>query len=593
MCGLVAFFRAEASGGLPKAGLSEAMRLMHKRGPDGAGVWSDGSALLGHRRLAIIDLDPKSAQPMVSPCGRYRLVFNGEIYNYRELRAELAASGVRFVTESDTEVIVALYARHGESMLPRLRGMFAFVIWDSLTQAGFAARDPYGIKPLYYAQTSEGIWFASQVKALLATKHIPTTSCPKGQSGFWLTGSVPEPYTWFDAIKALPAGHWARFSNGRLQAPPQCWWNIADDFFGTSQQESASIQDEVREALLDSMRSHLVADVPVGVFLSGGIDSGSIAGMMVELGYRDLHGITVGFREFEGRHENEVPVAAQVAERYGIRHHVRWVTKAEFDADLPLILGAMDQPSIDGVNTWFASKAVAELGLKVVVSGVGGDELFQGYSTFRRVPQLHRMVSTLSRIPGVSAIFKGACLFQAKRSANARWADIPAMGSSLPGAWLLSRGLFSGHELPSVMGKATELALHPMNWISEAAGSLPTDPRLVMAQMESLFYLRNQLLRDSDWASMAHSVELRTPLVDAHLLRCLSPYLARFRDYPNKSLLSGAVHPALPEAVTRRTKTGFGVPMDAWQSQSVSTKTGQSRQWAKHVAAQFASEFPA
>lgn len=592
MCGLIVFNPMGVIDSTDWDALRIGLERMRSRGPDGERVWDSQHALLGHCRLAIIDLDPKSAQPMVSPCGRYRIVFNGEIYNYRELRADLAGSGVNFATESDTEVIVALFAREGERMLPRLRGMFTFAIWDTLTQTGFAARDPYGIKPLYYAQTGEGIWFASQAKALLATGRVPTSSCPKGQSGFWLTGSVPEPYTWFEAIKALPAGHWVRFSQGRLQEEPTCWWNIADDFLAEPQHRSASIQDEVREALLESMRSHLVADVQVGVFLSGGIDSGSLAGMMVELGYRNLHGITVGFREFEGRHENEVPVAGRIAERYGIHHHVRWVTKAEFDADLPRILDAMDQPSIDGVNTWFASKAVAELGLKVVVSGVGGDELFQGYSSFRRVPKMHRIVSAVNSIPCAGAIFSQACRFQAKRSGNPRWTDVPTMGSSLPGAWLLSRGLFSNHELPSLMGQSADAALQPIPWISEGSGSLPADPRLAMAQMESMFYLRNQLLRDSDWASMAHSIELRTPLVDAHLLRRLSPHLFRFRDYPNKSLLFGTVRPVLSEEVTKRTKTGFGVPMDAWLAHGTSAKAEQSRQWAKRVAANFISEFP-
>jgi asparagine synthase (glutamine-hydrolysing) len=587
MCGVVAFQSSNPPDESAHVALSKAMDSMHKRGPDGASTWADQSILLGHRRLAIIDLAPKSTQPMVSPCGRYRIVFNGEIYNYRELRAELTKQGINFATESDTEVIVALYSQYGERMLPLLRGMFAFVIWDSHEQQGFAARDPYGIKPLYYALTSEGIWFASQVKALLATGRVSRVPCSKGQSGFWLTGSVPEPYTWFDSIKALPAGHAAYFNNGRLQGTPICWWDIAADFAGTAASSILDIQVEVREALLDSMRCHLVADVPVGVFLSGGIDSGSLAGMMVELGYRDLHGVTIGFGEFEGQHQNEVPFAAQIAARYGIRHNVRWVTKSEFAADLPKIIDAMDQPSIDGVNTWYASKAVAELGLKVVVSGVGGDELFQGYSTFSRVPAMHQAVSAINRIPGMNVLFRQICRLQAKRSGNARWLDMPAMAGTLPGAWLLSRGLFSTGELPAVMGDLAGAGLSALDWISDAGGSLPADPRLAMAQMESVFYLRNQLLRDSDWASMAHGVELRTPLVDAHLLRRLAPHLANFRQYPNKSLLSGSVRPALPVTVTHRTKTGFGIPMDRWLSQELASKGGQSRQWANRLASQY------
>ncbi|MBF7730500.1 asparagine synthase (glutamine-hydrolyzing) [Pseudomonas sp. N040] len=597
MCGVIAFNARTGLQNTDEDAIRLALQSMQARGPDGEGVWQDERMILGHRRLSIIDLDPRAAQPMQSSCGRYLLAFNGEIYNFRELKAVLQDEGVAFRTESDSEVLLALYARHGDDMLPLLRGMFAFVIWDSVSRFGFAARDPYGIKPLYYAQTAEGVWFGSQVKALLATGRIDNSPCPEGQAGFWQLGSVPEPHTWYAAIKALPAGHCVHFGEGALTSAPHAWWRIADDFqaAGLPVVPEAELRVRVREAVLDSVREHMVSDVPVAVFLSGGIDSGALAGMMVELGARELHGITVAFREFAGTNDDEAPVAASIAEKYGIRHHVRWVSREEFQADLPKILQAMDQPTIDGVNTWFASKAVAELGLKVVVSGVGGDELFQGYESFEELPRLVARWRGLLRIPGMLAAGRLLSRLQVWRSGNARWRHAADCLRSMAGAWWLRRSLYAPEDLPALMGKAAAVpALRGVDvalWIAAMCGSLPADNRLALSQIESSTYLRNQLLRDSDWASMAHSVELRTPLVDAHLLRRLSPLLGQFGGYPGKSLLAQCVSPALPDEVTQRGKIGFGVPMDVWLGDIGLTRRGeQSREWAKRVAARFISK---
>ena len=225
MCGLVACF-GKPGAAMEPAPLKRALDRMHNRGPDAEGVWQEPGVWLGHRRLAILDLDERANQPMRSACGRYVIVFNGEIYNFRELRGELAAKGFAFRTSSDTEVLLALFAQEGAAMLPRLRGMFALVIWDSVARRAFAARDPYGIKPLYWAQTDDGVLLASQVKALLATGKVSRAPCALGQAGFWLLGSVAEPHTWYRDIRALPAGHCAWIEDGRM-GTPECWWDIA------------------------------------------------------------------------------------------------------------------------------------------------------------------------------------------------------------------------------------------------------------------------------------------------------------------------------------------------------------------------------
>lgn len=588
MCGLIAAF-IEATD--VADGVRRAMARMQRRGPDDAGSWQADGACLGHRRLAILDLDHRAAQPMQSADGRYVIAYNGEIYNFRELRQQREAAGDVFRTTSDTEVILALFAAEGEAMLPRLHGMFAFVIWDRQAKRAFAARDPYGIKPLYYARTAHGVLFASQVKALLATGLVSREPDPHGQAGFWLLGSVPEPATWYRDIRALPAGHSAWVGGDYLIAP-RPWYDIGDAWRAADSLPTlptAEVGERTREGLRESVRRHLVSDVPVGVFLSGGIDSGALAGLMVEAGGTELQGVTLAYDEFADSIEDEAPVAAQIAAHYGIRHHVRRVGRAEFLADLPRILDAMDQPSIDGINTWYASKAVAELGLKVVVSGVGGDELFQGYSSFRQLPRLVARARWL-RLPGFAPAAELAGRIQAHRTGNQRWRHAAHWAQTLPGAWWLRRSLFSPDDLPALMGvEAAREALEGFDADARTrrmTGPLPKDACLTLGQIESTTYLRNQLLRDSDWASMDHSLELRTPLVDAKLLQTLRSLLPSFSAFPRKALLAEAPTRPLPDAIRNRSKTGFGIPAERWLG-SVDNTTqfkGGSRELGRYVA---------
>lgn len=571
MCGFVGLLTQNGKAPIVEV-LKPALERMARRGPDAEGVWADETCAFGHRRLAILDLDERAAQPMHSSCGRYVIVFNGEIYNFTDLREELLSDGVRLRTSSDTEVILELFAKVGEGMLERLRGMFTFVIWDRVARRAFVARDPYGIKPLYFAMVEQGVLLGSQVKALLATGLVSRAPCPHGQAGFWLLGSVPEPHTWFRDVRAFPPGHCAWIENGMLGSP-RMWWDITEAWrtAPAASHPAGEIKEHVRSALLASVSAHMVSDVPVGVFLSGGIDSGALAAMMVEAGARNLRGITLAFDEFAGSKDDETPLASTLAAHYGIRHHVRRVTRDEFRADLPRILAAMDQPSIDGINTWYASKAVAELGIRVVVSGVGGDELFQGYRSFQQLPLLVTGWGLVSKVPGAMALAQVVANLQAKRTGNGRWRNMPEWLRTMSGAWWLRRSIMSPAELLELMG--TELAEEAMDGFVAAdrvcamSGSLPTNLRLALGQIESTTYLRNQLLRDSDWASMDHSVELRTPLVDAWLLRDLQRFLGAFRRFPNKRLLAEAPSRPLPEALIVREKTGFGIPVHSWRNE--------------------------
>lgn len=549
------------------ARMTDQMRL---RGPDAAGEWNDGVAFLGHRRLSIIDLDPRANQPFVSACGRYHAVFNGEIYNYAELRAGLLASGATLRTSSDTEVMVELIARRGVSGLALLRGMYAIAVWDSLERRLLLARDPYGIKPLYVAETPSGVAFASQVKALLRSGLLHGDTDPDSRLWFWLTGSVPEPRTWFKGVTALPPGSYAWVSE-RGVAPPFVYWDIADDYRCAAAVRGRAVdaRGRFRAAVSRSVEAHLVSDVPVAVLLSGGIDSGVIAALAVEhSGARAVSGITIAFDEFAGTPRDESPDSAVMARHLGIAHHVRHVSQREFEGFLPRVLEAMDQPSIDGINTWLATMAAAEQGLKVVLSGVGGDELLQGYAHFHSLPRLAAGWSRLSRIPGAMALASGAASLLEYGTGNSRWGHAPQLMRSLSGAWLLRRGLLSPESAARKSGHASRWDAAAVDGLARAvadsAGGVEGFERASLSLIESRTYLRNQLLRDSDWASMSHSVELRTPLVDAWLLREIAPLLGSLRDGHGKAMLCRTPARPIPAAIASRAKTGFGLPVGTW-----------------------------
>jgi asparagine synthase (glutamine-hydrolysing) len=569
MCGINGIVRlTPGSAPIDRAEVIRTRDAMTRRGPDDAGAWITEEAALASRRLAILDLSEAGRQPFASSDGRVRIVMNGEIYNFRALRKELADAGVVFRSQSDTEVVLHLYQREGAAMLPRLRGMFGLAIWDGRDDSAkrlLLARDPLGIKPLYYSIDPGGgglLRFASQVKALEAGGAVSREVDPAGLAGFLLWGSVPEPFTIRRAVRALPAGTFLTVENGRAGEPVP-FYRFGQRFGDGDLEPAAAVED--------SVRAHLVSDVPVAVFLSAGLDSGLIAALARRNLPEPPMTFTLRFDVLDGTPLDEGPLAAEVARALGTRHIERRVERADFAAAWPEALAAMDQPSIDGFNTWLVSRAAHEAGLKVVLSGLGGDELFGSYPSFRDVPAAVRAARRAARVSGLAALWPALAGLLAPSRPKLR--GLLRFGGTLPGAYYLRRGLFLPEELPGLIGKdRAEEGLAAYDPVVDAAAALAeidrmpgnSDPWIAVHALETARYMRNQLLRDSDWASMAHSVELRVPLVDPWLRAHLAAGGFEPARSQGKAALVRRAAPELPAALWNRPKTGFYIPVMEW-----------------------------
>jgi asparagine synthase (glutamine-hydrolysing) len=599
MCGLNGIYAYGRAAHLPdRAELIASRDHMFSRGPDGEGEWwsADRRLALGHRRLSIIDLSDRASQPMESACGRYTIVFNGEIYNFPELRRDLEKLGRIFRTSADTEVLLHLYALKGASMVQDLRGMFAFAIWDAQNRSIILARDHLGIKPLYYANDGQTFRFASQVKALLKGGAISNDPNPAGLVGFYLWGSVPDPHTLYRDIKAVPAGHYMLVDAAGSSELVRHFCLAEELADGDSRPCSLDdIKSSVRHAAKETVGAHLLADVEVGLFLSGGVDSGALLGLMRDAGAEKIRAITLAFKEYSGSQKDEAHLASLVAGHYGAEHHVRFVDKHEFLTDLPQILNNMDQPSIDGINTYFVSKAAKEAGLKVAISGVGADELLAGYPSFNDIPRWVRRMRPMTLIPGLGKALRRLICASGLTDAYPKLAGLPEYGGGYPGAYLLRRGLFMPWELSEVLNDPSVAEegfrkLAPMETLSSSLRPGLNSPTSRVAALEGSNYMRNQLLRDADWAGMAHSLEIRVPLVDKTFLKNIKMVTPQLSGRVGKEALAAAPSRPVPSFVSDRAKVGFYVPVSDWISEVVGVDFSEqnegkvSRGWAKYVA---------
>ncbi|MBD2556091.1 asparagine synthase (glutamine-hydrolyzing) [Aphanizomenon flos-aquae] len=590
MCGIAGIIRLNTNNGRLEAKIEKMQTALKHRGPDDAGIYisTDKQAALAHTRLSILDLSAAGHQPMSTTDNRYHITFNGEIYNFQELRENLISQGEKFHSQTDTEVILKLYQRIGSDCVQHLRGMFAFAIWDDLEKTCFLARDHLGIKPLYYYQLGTTLVFASELRAVLVSGLPAINMSLEGLYGYLTTGSVPEPYTLIADIYCLSAGNWLYWQDGNITKKQ--YWQIN---FTPEKISPPEAREIVRKALLDSIQHHFISDVPVGIFLSGGIDSTTILGLATQTQKSQLSTYSITFAESEF---NEGELAQKIANHFGAKHTEYQVTSSFAKTILPDFLAAIDQPSIDGFNTFCVSKVAHDHGMKVVLSGLGGDEIFGGYQSFQKVPQMVEWSKKLNILPFLRTGLGIGLESWGNSPRIKRFGDFLTQTPSFASAYGTFRGIFSHQEacmiinqlsistpilpplVPPYQGGKPESSSLPL--VPPYQGGKPESSSLPLARgglgwgstpedevsfLELSCYMRNQLLRDSDVMSMNWGLELRVPFVDKNLLEAVAPIPSNIRLAQGKKLLTQAIT-EIPDWVINRPKKGFSFPFESWMN---------------------------
>jgi len=528
-------------------------------GPDDEGFYTDtdNKLVLGHRRLALIDLSPGGHQPMSYDNERYWISYNGELYNYLEIKAELVAAGYQFRSASDTEVILAAFAAWGTNAFKRFNGMFAFALWDSRSAAIYLVRDRSGIKPLYYAHTDNGLCFASEMRAFAAVPWLQQEN--KDWPVYLLAyGHLPEPVTTLQLVAPLPKGSFLRYHSKTGK------WDI--EMFGfTSYAEITGNRDEakyqVREMLSAAVQRHLISDAPIGVFLSGGLDSSIMALLAYDKQRSGLKTLSIIFEEAK---YSEKKYQDLVIDKLECPNWQETLTEKTFQQNLPGIINDMDMPGCDGINTWFISKYAKESGLKAVLSGVGGDELFGGYPSFNRIGK----VKWIEKLP--------SALLQSGRNSGSkklrRLAYLSLGGAK--GFYLFLRGQFVPATIARQLGATENEIWNILDEQPQLDGIRSLSNGNQAGWIESNMYMQNQLLRDADVMSMAHGIEIRVPFLDrdfVNLVQNIRSDIKYSGSYP-KQLLLDSFKTALPDEVWNRPKMGFSFPFTEWMQQSAFEK---------------------
>ncbi|HJL18854.1 MAG TPA: asparagine synthase (glutamine-hydrolyzing) [Sandaracinaceae bacterium LLY-WYZ-13_1] len=576
MCGI-----AGAVGGVDPERVAAVERMTEAsthRGPDQSGLWTSlergargRGVVFGHRRLSILDVSEAGRQPMVDEASGVVLTFNGEVYNFAELRRELRALGDEIRSGTDTEVVLKAYARWGDKVVARLRGMFAFAAWDPRDETVLLARDAMGIKPLYLTTAGDSLLFASELRALLASDAVDRRLDPRGLMRFLWHGFVPGPGTLIEGVSLLAAGTTLRVGLDGRRREPRRYWQLPRAAPGD---EGTSVR-RLGETLEDAVRLRMVADVPLGVFLSGGVDSSAVAALATRTTDAPVRTFNIRFEEARF---DESPHARAVAERLGTEHHEVPLSEAEFVAHLDDALASIDQPTFDAINTYFVSRAVKEAGLTVALAGTGGDELFGGYPSFSELPRARRVAQGARSVPEpvLRRLARIATRLKTGRASEVppqtRWgklADVLATRGDLLALYQVSYGLFA-------RDLYDDLALRPAQGVAwglddaEAEAwraAIAGEPTLAaISQLELRSFVGERLLRDTDAASMAVSLEVRVPLLDHAVIDALArvPEARRYAPLGRKALLRQMVARELDPSLFDRPKAGFELPLSVW-----------------------------
>ncbi len=584
MCGIFGIVGRNAP--VPADVLERATQSLAHRGPDDSGTvilhdCAKGAVEvgLGNRRLAILDLSPLGHQPMNDPETRNWIVYNGEVYNFREIRSKLERAGFHFSSLSDTEVILKAYAHWGEACLREFRGMFAFAIWDAHRHRLFVARDPMGIKPLYFHHSDRYFIFSSEVRTLLGTGMVPRRIDLAGIVSYLTFGSLYDPLTLIEGVSSLAAGSFLIWQEGQIKQTR--YWDLIDaerfdadsaeprvKASGIDAKSRGQREEQIAEMLDESVRMQLASDVPTGVFLSGGIDSSAVVGILNRNGVRPST-FSIVFRESD---YSEAEFSRAIARHFHTDHHEIVVSQSDFLAAISPAVRAMDLPTIDGINTYFVAERTCAAGVKVALSGLGGDEMFAGYSSFQTVPKMERFAHRWEQIP---ALVRGplTTMFRALAPSSDQNRKLSALGSDgeqIVHPYFLSRMLFTPHRQNKLMpwtkqnSSALQRAAKPLKESSGFAATL--DPINRVSYLEARCYMLNTLLRDSDFMSMAHGLELRVPLIDHRLARTVLALPGHWKMNAGtpKPLLVKALAGQLPDCIVHRLKRGFTLPFEHW-----------------------------
>jgi asparagine synthase (glutamine-hydrolysing) len=568
MCGIAGIFHLETPKPVSEIRVRAMADALAHRGPDGAGVWTAPGVGLGHRRLSIIDV-AGSPQPMPTEDGALTIVFNGEIYNYQEVRAELEALGHRFRTQGDTETLLLGYRQWGPGVLPRLNGMFAFAIHDVRDKSLFMARDRFGVKPLFYTRLADGsVAFASELKGLLANPAVRREPDLRAVEDYMALGYVPDDACIVAGVEKLPAAHWLRLECGKPIPRPQRWWDV--DFSKHAKGSQADLEAELRERLREAVRSRMVSDVPLGAFLSGGVDSSTVVAFMAELSRDAVQTCSIGFEEAA---LDESGYARQIADRFATDHRSRMVASDDFGA-IDVLAQAFDEPFADAsaLPTWRVCQLARET-VTVALSGDGADEAFAGYR--RHVFQANEE-RVRSFVPGGmrSAIFGGL----SRAYPKADWAPRPLRAKTTfqnlardgAEAYARSVGVIGEDARKRLFSQGFQAGLQghrAEDRYVAAMRNAPANEALDRAQYADLkIWLPGDILTKVDRTSMAVSLEAREPLLDHRLVEFAAslPTNLRVRRGEGKWLMKKAMEGHLPKDILYRPKMGFVTPISAW-----------------------------
>jgi len=572
MCGIAGLLDFDENGQPGNSG--KILRLMldriRHRGPDDRGEElissENGPTLhLGHQRFSIIDLSPGGHQPMANDDQSLWLSTNSEIYNFRELREELSDQ-FRFNSQSDTEVLLKSYEHWGIDCLEKLRGMFAFAIWDSKKRQLILARDRLGIKPLYYIASEKQFLFASEVRALLASGLSDSEINPTGLYHYLSFGHLKSPDTLIGNIQELKAGHYLVVDCDGNVKETQYWHPL--DSVNSIEPDST---DSIQSLLCDAIKYRQVSDVPIGAFLSGGIDSSAIVSHMASISDEPITTLTIGFKEKEF---DESEYSAEISHLFNTKHQLLTLDEEQLLESLPAAIGAMDQPTMDGINTFLISRAAHEAGLKVVLSGLGGDELFGGYPSFQLVPKLLEKNKWLKLYPKF-LLDLGTKLLKYSLSSDQSIKLDHWLNEKLSGAheYYLIRALYCQDQVSELFqdqNLANKEILKNFKTTNSALENLSraevNDDFSLISYLETTHYLQNMLLRDTDMMSMAHPLEVRVPFMDHKLVEHMFSMPARLKKLTAtpKALLVDSMKPPLPDSIVHRKKMGFTLPFDPW-----------------------------